>query len=148
MSVAVGTVAEVAGWNAWRALRERSHLVLRWGSPAGHDGQIDPGGTIWLHPGLSRVDRHATLAHELVHDERGLLPAGTPPAVVQREELQVHAETARRLVPLEELARFVSRADFEPVTARDVAAEFDVPTRVAERAMAQLRHPTGRERKA
>jgi hypothetical protein len=144
MSAVLGTVNSMAGWNAWRTLRERSHLVLRWGSPGGHDGQIDAGGTIWIHPELGRVERHATLAHELVHDERGLLPPGTPAAVVQREEHQVHAETARRLVPLDELAKFIQHCDFEPVTARLVADEFDVPARVAERAMAQLRHPTTR----
>lgn len=129
-------------WNAWRALRDRAHVRLRWGSPNGHDGQVDTTGTIWLHPHLGRQERHAVLAHELVHLERGIPAPATPAVLVAREERLVDAEVARRLVPLDELARFaVARVTVEPVTARLVADEFDVPVAVAERALAQLRHP-------
>lgn len=151
LSVVVGTVPPMAAgeqrWNPWRALRARARTTLVWQAFAGAERAgcaVDADGAevVLLDPRLGRVARNAALGHELVHLERGLLAPETPPAIVQREEHQVAAECARRLVPLEELAGFVAAtADVEPVTAAVVADAFEVPFDVAERALAQLRHP-------
>lgn len=100
---------------------------------------------IVIDPGLTRQDRNAALAHELIHDERGggVDKEGMPAswaAVVAREEGIVDAEVARRLVDLEELAEFVAGrlAMGEAVGAREAADWFDVPVAVAERALSQL----------
>lgn len=85
---------------------------------------------------LGRRERNATLAHELVHDERGLLYVpGTPPGLVEKEEHWVRTITARRLVPPGELARYVARLDGDGVTAMMVAEEFDVPVEIAHTAL-------------
>lgn len=51
---------------------------------------------------LSAVQRRCTLAHELVHVERGPVPRD--PWLAAREEAAVEAEAARRLIPLDALA--------------------------------------------
>ena len=81
------------------------------------------------------------LAHELVHDDRGILfTLSTPLALIRKEEAYVVAETARRLVPGVELAELVRRSvdDGDPVGWREVAEWFDVPRAVAELALLQL----------
>lgn len=92
--------------------------------------------------GLSRAERNAALAHELVHDELGGGAGydGQPSswaAVVAREERRVDDEVACRLVPLDDLRRMCQAADTlgEPLTANEVAAAFDVPEQVAGRAL-------------
>jgi hypothetical protein len=57
---------------------------------------------IALRADSSAAQRRCTLAHELVHLERGVPPGGLWAA---REELIVHAVAARRLIRLEELGR-------------------------------------------
>lgn len=109
---------------------------------------------ITLDVDLSPVERRAVLAHELIHDERGILfTTSTPPALIDKEESYVRDETARRLVPTDLLWDFVEwrRADGQDVTWRDVADEFEVPREVAERAVQMVmqrqsrsRHPTAR----
>lgn len=148
VSVVAGTVPRMAGimgWNPWRALRARERTVLLFERlHRAHAVSIVADGDelIVLDPGLTRTERRAALTHELVHLERGILPAGAPRSVVDREEHQVRGETAARLVPLDALAAFVvARCGVEPVTIEMVAEEFDVPNEVAERAMARLRHP-------
>lgn len=137
-------------WNPWRALRARKRTRLEWqlldGDHAFVIQRSDGVEVITLDPRLGRRDRTYAVGHEVTHLERGLLPPGTPALVVQREEHQVATVTARRLVPLDELARFVAEAQRrdEPVTARHIADHFDVPTHVAERATAALRHPLAR----
>jgi hypothetical protein len=79
------------------------------------------------------------LAHELVHDERGIaFTATTPAGLVQSEERWVWAETVRRLVPPAELVALVERMAPDPVTVVDVADHFDVDQVVARKACAQL----------
>src|SRR5581483_10769071 len=55
----------------------------------------------------SAAQQRCTLAHELVHLERGTLDCGPWAA---REERLVHAEAARRLVPVSQLAGAVQVA--------------------------------------
>jgi hypothetical protein len=55
---------------------------------------------IALRAGTSAAQRRCTLAHELIHLERGLRDCGLWTA---REELHVHREVARRLVTFDDL---------------------------------------------
>lgn len=146
----MGSVAKA--WNPWAALRGRTNVVLRFDEVAAEGG----GGLyaywpdrdralIVLHPALSRQDRNAALAHELIHDERGggAHQEGMPAAwaaVVARDEAIVDAEVARRLVDPDELMEFVTgRLSIgDAVDARAVADWFDVPVAVANRAVRQL----------
>jgi hypothetical protein len=148
----------VTRWNAWAELRDRTHLELTWAYLTGHAGiirQLAAGRRqIVLDARLGRRDRHAVLAHELVHDERGVLfDDDTPLGVVRKEEAWVQAETVRRLVPLDELDGLV-RAHVTSggtVSVHEVAEWFDVPDDVAADALRQLqqlvrrRHPSGRQ---
>lgn len=144
----------MAGWKVWGELRRRTHLELAWAVLRGHRGRIDDLGDgrrrITIDARLDQCTRRAVLAHELVHDERGVLfTDDTPIAVIRKEEAWVEAETTRRLVPLDELDALVRAAVREGhgVTWREVAGWFDVPRDVAERALldlqrrARIRHP-------
>jgi hypothetical protein len=132
------------GWNPWRELRRRPHLLLRWGHLGSMGGRIDdlPNGMrqITLDIDLDRVHRNAVLAHELIHDERGLPPWGTPFDLRTREERAVREETVRRLVPVDLLADFVNLqvADHGCCEWREVAEHFEVPRDIAEMAMIDL----------
>lgn len=59
---------------------------------------------IALRSGTSAAQRRCTLAHELVHLERGVGDCGPWSAA---EELQVHAEAARRLISVPALAHAI-----------------------------------------
>ncbi len=102
---------------------------------------------ITLDTQLRQRERNAVLCHELVHAERGLLPANAPRSWVQREDAIVRDETARRLVPMDLLDDYVKNRviDFGCCEPSDVMEEFDVPKHIAEHAMKLLsrkRHPT------
>ncbi len=141
-------------WNPWRELRRRSHIVFRLAILPDETG----GGVYWpragraaliIDPRLSRVDRRAVLAHELVHDERGggadhsdMPPSWAP--VVARDEAAVDQEVARRLVPADLLLRFcevMALLDIG-VMAHHVAEHFDVPESVAGVALRMLSPPS------
>ena len=146
----------MAGWRVWGELRRRTHIELVWAHLRGHRGRIEDLGDgrrrITIDASLNQCDRRAVLAHELVHDERGILfTDATPIALVVKEEAYVRAETTRRLVPIDELELLVRTAvlDGQAVTWRDVADWFDVPRDIADDALVQLqrrarqRHPAG-----
>lgn len=61
---------------------------------------LTDGETIWLNPTLTMVGRRCTLAHELVHIERGPLRDLAPEAL-EREEKKVDRIAAHRLAPTE-----------------------------------------------
>ncbi len=72
-------------------------------------GQISAGGRhITLRSRTSTAQRRCTLAHELVHLERGLPCAATGPDPA--EELAVHRTAARRLIDLDQLIEAVRQA--------------------------------------
>jgi hypothetical protein len=136
----------MAAWNPWRALRERRHITLVWADlPPGMRGAWlrHPSRTeIVLSASSSRIERNAGLAHELVHDERGIdLTPACPPAVRAKEEAIVRAITADRLVPLADLMELVeaSTSIGVPVDAALVAREFEVPLDVAQTALERAR---------
>jgi len=64
-------------------------------------GEVREGGTvIALRAGTSAAQRRCTLAHEIVHLERGVRDCGL---WLHREELAVHLTAARRLITTAEL---------------------------------------------
>lgn len=95
---------------------------------------------IVIDPALTRRERAAALAHELVHDELGPCEMFHDPAVLCRDETRVRTAVAAWLVPVEQLAQFCTRvADLGyGVTAADVAEEFDTTLDVAQRALEML----------
>ena len=74
------------------------HITVEWSKSVAR-GRVD-GHTITLHPLLTQAERRSTLAHELVHLERGQPPDWAWP----REEIIVEEIAARRLVDLDDLA--------------------------------------------
>lgn len=134
----------MAAWNPWAALRalEEISVVFR-RLPRGMRGCIGQRGVsavIVIDDRLGQLERNAVLAHELVHYERngGAWHAGQPPtwaAVVARDEAAVDDEVARRLIPPDELARYVDgRVDLgDAVMPWEIADEFGVPERIAAR---------------
>lgn len=136
-------------WNPWRAARDRDNLVIEFDDvPCGaawfQEGELD---VIVIDVAADRRTRRALLAHELIHAERRIGFPAASAAVMEREEAVVRRETAVRLVPLDELAAFVGRSEgIEPVTARSVGEEFDVPDDVAAEACRALVRSTRRVR--
>ncbi|WP_234802321.1 hypothetical protein [Mycolicibacterium fortuitum] len=63
---------------------------------------LQRGARIWLCRTLTQAERRCTLTHELVHHERGPVPAD--PAAAAREEQIVDEIAARRLITLPQLA--------------------------------------------
>jgi len=109
-------------------------------------GRRGPDAAIVIDSRLSQRDRAAALAHELVHDERGVPPSSNdvPAAwlpVIAREEGTVERIVAERLIPAVTLRAYVdSMAELgEAVTALEVAEEFDLPLVLAQRALVMLR---------
>lgn len=135
---------ETTVWNPWRALRERPHLQLAWGRLSHGKGRIVDHGdgqrTVTLDTRLTRIDRNAVLAHELVHDELDFLWArGTPAAIVAHGERVVDRIVADRLVPPQLLHQFVyAYSELEGVTITVAADEFQVPLDVADLALQRL----------
>jgi hypothetical protein len=131
----------MAGWNPWAAAAQLPRLEIWFGDV--------PDGATWHRAGgrdhitidahADRRSRNALLAHELVHLERGVGYPSASARTMEREEAIVRRETARRLVPPEELAAFVARrSEVDPITAALVAEEFDVPEGVADDALRAL----------
>ena len=145
-------------WNPWRELRRRPHIAFALADlPSDVDAlyaRRRDRAAIAVSRRLSRRERAAALAHELVHDELAhgggaAGAAGAAPrswdAVVAREEARIDREVARRCVDPDALATFVARrVDLgEPVEPCDVADWFDVAEWVALRALELLRDRDG-----
>lgn len=91
------------GWNPWRHVgRHYPNVTVItdqelpgsvWGQQAGN--------LIWLCRRLNQVRRRCTLTHEIVHLERGAVPADA--RGLAREELAVDNIAARRLITLDAL---------------------------------------------
>ena len=131
-------------WNPWRELRGRPWLRLLFAQldcPAFIEQCDDETRLVVLDARLDRRARRCALAHELVHDERGVLfPPGAPLGLIDKEELAVERTVAARLVPERELSAFVARVRGlgEAVTAGLVGDEFDVTVEVATVALRSL----------
>lgn len=87
----------------WRRLRDYHPRVdIIWQHlPDGVAGYWDGGSHIFLDPRLTQAARRSTLAHELVHVERDLIP--TNAILVAREEAAVDEIAARRLITIDML---------------------------------------------
>ena len=72
---------------------------------------------------LSRVEERCTLAHELVHAERGPFPRW----LTAREEAVVDAEAACRLILLDALGEALAWSLYPAVVALAVLTESEVP---------------------
>lgn len=88
-------------WHPWRDARAREHLTITFDGPVHARGRHGRGGQIELHPRMTQAERRSALAHELVHDERGIHPI--EPTLQAREERTVEALAARRLIALDDL---------------------------------------------
>ncbi len=91
-------------WNPWEAL-----VVDHPGVGCSFDYQLPPRvlglskpSQIWVCKTLNAFEREATLAHELIHVERGIFGLRDPHERAA-EEREVEAITARRLIPLRDL---------------------------------------------
>ena len=81
-------------WNP----EETHHTIIdTYPLPAGIAGLTD-GTTIWLNPDLTPQGRRSTLAHEIIHIERGIRPV-LPGPLQRREESRVDREASHRLTP-------------------------------------------------
>lgn len=87
-------------FHPWHALRDLPHITVIWTELDQISGLTDGISTIWLDKRLFQVEKRCSLTHELIHIERG--HTSRQSAAVEH---QVRAETARRLIPLEELLR-------------------------------------------
>jgi Zn-dependent peptidase ImmA (M78 family) len=143
----LGVAAAPAFGHRWRPWRELRHLpdvaVLLVDFPAGPVQAlcVIRGATriVLIDRELRAADRRAALTHELVHLERGPVPGEAPTWVVAKEERHVDRIAARRLVPAGELRRFVeAMTTIGPVSALDVAEQFEVSLPVAIRACEEL----------
>lgn len=77
--------------------------------PAHQSGKTPwPSKTITLDPQYSAATRRCTLAHELIHIERGPSPA---PAFDAAEEVAVQKATARRLIDIRALGEALAETD-------------------------------------
>lgn len=125
-------------WDPWAAAAQRSDLEIRFGSvPTGAAWYREPDrDIIVIDHTADRRQRRAWLTHELIHIERSVgFPAATA-ATMEHEEAVVRRETARRLVPQDELASYIRQySRVENVTVALVAEQFDVPLDVAAEAL-------------
>ena len=131
-------------WDPWRALRARGDGTLfafaPLGGPDGRWERDDQGDVILVETALGRRARRVTLAHELIHAERGVGHPEATGATMQLEEQRVCREVAQRLVPRRQLQQFLlERTSVGGVSAVDVAEEFDVTVGVADLACELLR---------
>jgi hypothetical protein len=92
-------------YDPWRDLRENWPTLLVVTEPmAGRLLGWLRYPVIALRAGTTAAQRRCTLAHEIVHLERGVTDCGPWSA---REELLVHGIAARRLIAIGELARVI-----------------------------------------
>ncbi|MFM9430023.1 ImmA/IrrE family metallo-endopeptidase [Arthrobacter sp. MP_2.3] len=87
-------------FHPWGLLRKLAHIRLSWVvMPDDVPGRTNGVDIIWMDKRLDQVERRCTLAHELIHIEREHTGCQVPSV-----ELEVSLETARRLIPIEDLA--------------------------------------------
>lgn len=109
-------------WNPWAELARRSHLRVVW-TDRGQRGCLEfTSGVISMRRAMPRHESRCVMAHELVHDERGAVPRW----LVPREERAVRREAARRLIPLDDLARALQWSPHLPEVAEELGV--DLPT--------------------
>ena len=110
-----------APYDPWAALSQLDDVRLVIADlPRYRRGQIEfATRTITLHRSLDPTERRCTLAHELVHLERG----PTLVRLTPREERVVSAIAARRLIPVEALAACLRWTDDSAVLADELGVD-------------------------
>jgi hypothetical protein len=124
-------------YDPWADLRENWPAVTVQLVPMAGDllGEIRQGGSvIALRAGTTPGQRRSTLAHEIVHLERGADDCGW---WQPREERRVHAEAARRLISLDALDEAVRLT--LPGDRRSVASLLDVDLETLDTRLDNLR---------
>ena len=87
-------------YHPWRHFRSLTDWTLQWFKSEQVDGLTHfPSKTVLLDSRLLQVERRCTIAHELVHIERGPFPEHT----TALEESLVEQIAARRLIDLDKL---------------------------------------------
>lgn len=99
MSALTLSLAAMKFPHPWSRLRNAAHIRLRWhhGGPMGwcrHSTQ-----EVSIRKDLTQAERRSTLAHELIHLDRGPAIKGFE----EQEEKAVCEEAARWLIPLDKL---------------------------------------------
>jgi hypothetical protein len=90
-------------WHPWRTAAALGLDVYVQRLPDDAMGWWDPdGATVYIDSRCTQAERRSTLAHELVHAERGDEPCATG-WHEHKQERAVDAEAARRLIPLGDL---------------------------------------------
>lgn len=86
-------------FHPWRALRRLTHIDVLW-EPQDDGIVATTNGTdkIWIDPRLKQVSRRCAVTHEMIHIEMGHVHGAS-----EREESLVRAETARRLISIDQL---------------------------------------------
>lgn len=93
-------------FDPWGTLRHLVHVRISWvRMPDDIPGRTNGVDTIWLDDRLQQVERRCALAHELVHLERRHRGCQHPSS-----ERAVCIETARRLIPIEQLCHHAAWA--------------------------------------
>jgi hypothetical protein len=94
-------------YHPWRDFRGAEEWVLEMADLPEHvQGRTDfPAGLVQVSRRLDQAGRRSTIAHELVHLERG--PVSSDPRLRRIEERDVEAEAARRLVDVQHLVSAV-----------------------------------------
>lgn len=99
-------------------------IPIIWQRPHPHaPSGVDRTGNLWIDPRLTDTEQRCALAHETVHLERGHIGC-QPPAV----ELDVREQTARSLIPIDDL---IAHARWTQ-SLQELAAELDVIVEVLE----------------
>lgn len=87
-------------WHPWRRLRDLPEVGLEWQDRDDQYGHYDfIRDCITITSGMDQAERRCTLTHELIHRERGPVPAH----LADKEEEIVCDLAARRLITLEAL---------------------------------------------
>lgn len=111
-------------FDPWRALRRLKHVTISFvRMPDGAPGRTDGIRTIWLDNRLQQDERRCALVHELVHLERGHVGCQAPAV-----EHQVRIETARRLIPINDLCQHAAWANSIYDLAQDLWVTPEVAT--------------------
>lgn len=94
-------------FHPWRALRDLPHLTLEWQDSDDEMGHSDfECDLVVITEGMTQAERRCTVAHELIHHERGPCAPGEE----EREEVIVHREAARRLIDIRKLGESLAWA--------------------------------------
>ncbi len=103
-------------FHPWGILRQLAHISLhRVLMPDLVPGRTNGVDEIWMDKRLLQVERRCTLTHELIHIERA--HTSHQPEKIER---QVCAETARRLITLEDLCQQLAWARSGPELADEL----------------------------